>query len=63
MNKMLTMGEALDTAVKMHAHGYPGSAVYRADVTSYDADEWLVEVRADHFSTSLFYRVKKAVRS
>lgn len=62
-NTKMTMGQAVDAAISTHEKRYPGSTVHWAGVVSDDDDTWLVSVEADHFSTTLQYRVIKQVRS
>ena len=59
---MMTMGQAVDAAIKRHEECYPGSKDYHADVREGEGNEqsiitYRVELRADHFSCPLVYYV------
>jgi hypothetical protein len=60
---MITRGQALDVAIKDHETLYPGSWVYRADVTGKlilgtgRLESLQVELLASHFSVPLVYCV------
>ena len=58
---MMTMGQAVDTAIKTHESAYPGSEVYQVDVhvsVRFDLrGSYCVELRATHFSVPLVHYV------
>lgn len=53
----MTMGQAVDQAVKIHEDKYPDSKVYQADVRGLWGMRFVVEIRASNFSASLKYIV------
>lgn len=57
----MTLGQAVDEAIRRHGEIYPESEVYSADVGESwtRAGEIKVIVRAEHFSVPLNYYIKR----
>lgn len=57
-----TMGEAIDAIVALHERLYPGSEVYKAEVSESETQDnmWLVEVRSAHFSIPCRYHARRS---
>lgn len=61
---MMTMGQALDQAIKEHETNYPGSKVYHAEIKEVilypltaPTQAYRAELRASHFSVPLVHHV------
>jgi hypothetical protein len=58
-SEVKTMGQAVDAAILRHGEIYRDSKVYDAHVREHkDADTWVVQVYADHFSTPMTYVIR-----